>query len=261
MNSIPNERDLRRSVEWILNSPSLLALPESWDFPNGFQSGIVQSELDRSLDQLTKILHEKHFRLGRIFEELVIAVFNAHTGYEILERGVGIFDNDRQLTELDLLLKCPDGTGLHLEASVKFYLFREDGDRMHLVGTDGRDAMESRLTKLSRQLYWGREYVRDQYPDIPFRHAVFSRGRIFQPSSGPEGTHPLIDEHCERGVWSLGFPDDKSNVMVNRWQWISWPPLELSEVINYPGTIVHRCAGGENPVHRIYLSESSESKS
>lgn len=221
----PNIDDLHRAVQWIMTSPSFFNMKETWDFTPGDLDRLDDQVLHRELKMLEGRLAETPLRMGRIFERLVKAIFMAHLDYEVLEHSVGIFNGKQQLTELDLLLETANGKGLHVEVSVKFYLYIEDEKgEMQVVGPNGRDVLENRMQKFANQLEHGKAYVKDKYPDIKFQHVVFSRGRIFEEEGGPRCAHPLIAKNCEKGVWMSGRTKVKATPMNQRWEWIAWPP-------------------------------------
>lgn len=222
---VPTSSDLFRISHWILGASPFLDVPNAWNFPDSFSEGIDDEVLKRELDALSDVLIDSPLRMGRIFERVFFALFEAHANYEVLETGVGIFNEERQVTELDILLRTPEGKGLHLEAAVKFYLYIEGEDGVRVVGPNGNDVLENRLAKFDRQLMHGKSYVKEKYPDLEFDHLIFTRGRIFQPMKGETLSHPLIHPECEVGEWVRSSVPGELHLMVSRWEWIAWPPM------------------------------------
>lgn len=222
---VPTSSDLFRISHWILKSSSFLNVSYAWDFPETFDSGLNQGRLQKELDELAEVLVDSPLRMGRIFERVFIALFESHSEYEVLDSGIGIFNDERQVTELDLLVKTPEGKGLHLEAAVKFYLYKFEEGKVRVVGPNGNDVLENRMSKFERQLHHGREYVLNNYRDLEFEHKVFTRGRIFQPLHGEALSHELISPNCESGVWTIGNDLEDVHQMISRWEWIAWPPM------------------------------------
>ncbi|NVK27292.1 MAG: DUF1853 family protein [Flavobacteriia bacterium] len=223
--SAPTPKDLLRIADWILNSPPFFNIPENWNFNNDFARKLDQELLHSNLKFTSAVLHETRLRMGRIFERVVIALFNAHPDYEVLATGVGLFEEKRQLTELDILLRDENGKGLHLEVSVKFYLYLMENDILRVVGPNQEDVLENRMAKFSRQLDFGRAYVAKHFPEMTFDHRILSRGRIFQPQ-GEHYAHPFICKDAETGIYTAGEVPEDSFRLENRWEWISWPPKE-----------------------------------
>lgn len=227
-----------RACHWITSAPPFLDLHNSWDFPQNFTGGLNEKALESEIAELTGRLENSPLRMGRIFERLFFILFRCHDEYEVLEEGVGIFNEERQVTELDILLRTPEGRGLHLEAAVKFYLYLKDGDEIRVVGPNGNDVLENRMSKFDRQLKAGKEYVKSTYPDLEFDHCVFTRGRIFQLADGKRYSHPLIHPNAETGQWCKGIPNEQLHRMMSRWEWIAWPP-KYSESLEKPVEVQH----------------------
>lgn len=250
---VPHSSDLLRISHWILSSSSFLEVKNSWDFPSDFHEGVDEGILRSKMEELERVLQSTPLRMGRIFERILISLFEAHRSYRVLESGVGIYDGKHQLTELDLLLVTPEGKGLHLEAAVKFYLFLKDGDQVRVVGPNGNDVLEHRMAKFNRQLEFGRRYVAEVYPDIEFDHCIFTRGRIFQPWGENQLAHEWVNSNCESGWWKKGEPFDDFHQMVSRWEWLAWPP-EYSTPFHELEEAVHGWREEEGvPHHLIWI--------
>ncbi len=228
--SAPKKKDLQRAIQWILSSRSFFDLPSSWDFPSDFQLGMDEEELDQALEALAKELDNTYLRMGRIFERLIGVLFACHSDFEVLEKGVGIFEGKQQVTELDYLLKTADGRGLHVEVSVKFYVHRLQPDGSVLItGTNRADVLENRMQKFQRQLSEGKKYARETYPEMEFEHVIFSRGRMFEAEVG-DCVHPRIAIDCEKGRWIEGEIEGNWQPMFNRWEWFCGEPTESEEL-------------------------------
>lgn len=223
--SAPTPKDLLRIADWILDSPAFFNMAENWDFDDDFKRKLDRNRLLTNLEFTSAVLHETRLRMGRIFERVVFALFNAHPDYQVLATGVGMFEEKKQLTELDILMRNQEGRGLHLEVSVKFYLYLFEDGNLRVVGPNKHDVLENRMAKFKRQLDFGRMYVAENFPELEFDHRVLSRGRIFQPENG-KFSHPLICDDAEVGMYTDGVVPKGCSLLENRWEWIAWPPVE-----------------------------------
>lgn len=254
MMTLPSKTELKTAIEWIVHSPNLLVLDATWNFPNDFSDGIVSEVLDSELEEITHWLATSKVRLGRLFERLVLAVFESHADYKVLEHGVGIFDGKRQITELDLILRKPDGGILHLEISVKFYLYISVEGRYQISGSDGKDVIDERLMKFDRQLREGRKYTQERYPGENIESRILSKGRLFEERGGKRCDDSLIHPDSERGEWTFEDPKGHEHPFKARWNWISWPPQPTAEhVVRWEGEL-H--AWEEGPKHIIFRKKA-----
>lgn len=226
----PTLIELRHITDWIIRSPNLLVLPATWNFPNNFSDGIVQEHLDDQLTEIESALHLQKTRLGRLFESLVIAIFKAHSDYTVLEHGVGIFRENRQITELDLIMEDADRRIFHLEISVKFYLYAPFNGEYRIAGSDGSDVIDERLMKFDRQLTEGSRYLNEAYPNRIHVQGLLSKGRLFEEAGHP-CLDPLIDYAAERGRWTFQAVEEGAMAFPSRWGWICWPPLEDTNLL------------------------------
>lgn len=254
----PTVQDLLRACDWILHSPSFLTFYQSWEFPENFERTIDAKSLEVELEKIVHTLQETPLRMGRIFERLVWALFEANTEYQVLDTSVGIFDGKRQITELDLLVIQPNGRGLHLETAVKFYLYVEHNGRKRVVGSNGVDVLENRIRKFHRQLEEGAIYVHIHHRKLKFDHGILTRGRIFENENGPKCTHTLVSDDAERGIWGADEITPETHLMENRWEWLAWPPqydggtMQPSEDVQDAWII-----RDGNPVHYLHLPSLS----
>lgn len=247
----PNLQDLQKAVDWILHSNSFFKLSNSWELPNEFSEGIVHDRLNEGLIEIAEKLRSHPTRLGRLFERLVILIFECNSNYEVLEKGVGIFEGKNQKTELDLLLKTPNGKGLHLEVAVKFYLMMEKDGEEQIVGPNELDVLEHRLGRFELQISEGKKYVEERYPELDFEHKIFSRGRLFLPEGKDRTRHPLIDPQVELGRWMMGDGADEKRCMGERWQWICWPPEVLVDSAHIEDEDLHIYIADDPFPHQI----------
>ncbi|GGH67557.1 DUF1853 family protein [Phaeocystidibacter marisrubri] len=250
MLTLPSHKELKTAIEWIIHSPNLLVLDATWNFPNDFSDGIVSEVLDSELEQISEWLATSKVRLGRLFERLVLAAFEAHSEYEVLERSIDIFEGKRQLTELDFIIRKPDGGILHLEVSVKFYLYISVNGMYQISGSDGKDVIDERLMKFDRQLREGMKYTQEHYPNDRVESRILSKGRLFEERGGKHCEDPLIHPDSERGEWTFDTPDGDEHPFKGRWNWISWPPEPSSETIVRLEGELH--AWKEGPKHIIF---------
>ena len=163
-------------------------------------------------------------RLGRYFEDLVLAVAATLPTHQLLCRNLAIRSPQRTLGELDAIFynRTKDQYE-HWEITLKFYLGLH---RDHWPGPDPEDTFHKRLRRLQMH-----QFPLDQTPaciktmapkGIPRidKRYLLSRGRLFYPSDvelpSPTGAHPDHD----RGTWWRvdQLPED--------WQ---WQPLAKSQ--------------------------------
>lgn len=246
---IPSKSELLTAVHWIIHSPNLLVLDSTWNFPNDFYAGIVQEKLDAELDDVILWMTESKVRLGRLFERLVFIIFDCHAKYEVLETNVGIFNDERQLTELDLIVRQPNGVVLHLETSVKFYLYQLVNGVYTICGSDGSDVIDERLEKFQRQILHGQKYLKSQYTEDLCESGILTKGRLFEERFGTSCKENIISTFAERGEWTYDPPSGDENYMEARWQWICWPPKQIRQFVPSQAEI-HTWK--EGPIHVLH---------
>lgn len=252
----PQTSDLLRAAQWILESGDFMDLEDSWSLPTDFEKGIDFDYLQTRLSDWSNGGFNQ--RMGRLFEALVLALFEAHRDYEVLDHNVGIFNGKQQITEIDLILLAPGGKGLHLEVAVKFYLDWQSDGVHHVVGPNGRDVLAHRLDRFQRQLEFGKTYCQENYPELSFEHKLFTRGRIFTEQVESE-VHPYISTKAERGTWGVHSPNN-GRLLYPRWRWISWPPPDF-EPISEPSnpSVTHWLLNtGEHYIQLSSRPDSSE---
>ena len=192
-----------RDLEWILNSPSLIAP----SIPTGLNTSSINStDLDPLQEKLDDFLHcesprRNQYRVGRYFERLVLFYLQQIRQVEVLANALQIQEEGRTIGELDFVFRDESGRLQHWEVAVKFYLHfpGEHISGSHLIGPDPRDNFETKIKRLfEHQLPLSKKV----FPDIAERHA-FVKGRVFyHPAFPPPDTLPaeLSPTHL-RGAW------------------------------------------------------------
>ncbi|MCP4598866.1 DUF1853 family protein [Neptuniibacter sp.] len=133
-------------LDWIMNTPSLMDLPE----------GV--SDFKWLTDQISLSGHEflpadNNKRLGIYFEDLVSQILNSAPNSIDIKRNIKVFSGKITLGEFDFIGSSPAGD-FHLECAVKFYLRVGKGDQLsHFIGPGKKDRLDIKWQRmLSHQL-------------------------------------------------------------------------------------------------------------
>ena len=187
-----NPSQIQNDIQWVLNSPNLLT------------SDIARLEFGpTNLTEATRFLkdHSNSMQVGRYFEQLVRAILEAGTFYDVIEQGLQIHADGRTIGELDFIVRDHDGVLTHCETAIKYYLYyphtNETGS--HFIGPNPTDTFESKTNHLlAHQLPLSERY----YPTAE-RRKTFVNGMIFYPSHS-NLAHPTPDHLAQdhiRGGW------------------------------------------------------------
>lgn len=204
-------------------------------------ASLIRSEFVLPRDQTELSLNQK---LGHLYEEALALILRASARYQLLEKSLQLQDGiHKTLGELDYLFRDQvDGTLVHLELAVKFYLAVETPEGLVLPGPDARDNYFKKISHLrSHQLMLTQRY-RNHLPTayhalkITPQHLIlgclFDHIKASQPAN-PEFLHP----QARRGKWlreselSQYFPNRKIEI-IPKYLW----PVPTSHLEDFPLT-------------------------
>ena len=205
---------VRSDIEWILTAPSLLAADEDlWQMP-----AIDSIDYSMIWQQLDHLIRFRCGKLGRYFEVLVTAIFNAHPRFEVLANQLIIRHQTRTLGEVDLLIKDRRNEEIiHLELALKFYLGVPGSGpaATRFIGAGLHDYLHQKLNRLyHHQLVLPNQAKQlNSWPsELPFpdRHLLWIPGRLYLPKGidrarmigAVPGTHWQLNPGCEFSHWT-----------------------------------------------------------
>lgn len=195
---------IRRELDWILAATPLATLGSSPLKTPLLEIDAVDTEtLATDLaDQWA--WHGAPKRLGRRFEQLLSALFEAMPSIRILAQGVAVHAGEQTRGELDFLLSYQD-TVIHLEVALKYYAGVGDelarANPLHWVGPSTEDRLDLKLNHLlTHQLPLSTEpdtltlLASRDLPTPTHRHAwIF--GRLIHPYTEALNQTPPTPEH------------------------------------------------------------------
>ena len=170
-------------------------------------------------------------RVGRYFEALLQFWLADICGYEIVAAGQQIKDGKRTVGELDFVYRDDQGSVVHCEASVKFFLHHPRPATSHFPGPNATDNYERKMSRLfDHQLPLSHEH----WPEVNVRHA-FVKGMVFW-RNGVGPTTPTPDRMPAdplTGRWlrarelnSLRDHRPALAAIANKPHWLAPPPPE-----------------------------------
>jgi uncharacterized protein len=248
------------ALRWLLTSPPLLSEHAATQYSTGAQVAQIAQFSAADLQQINTWLdalaqnpqpltewlaaaratvrgHEPGvLRLGRLAERLLefylqygpthrLIAANLPLRYGAQERQ-GIDHTTRG--EIDFLLHDAQGTPLHWELAVKYFLCHAQDDvasAHDFIGPDGAETLHTKLEKLfTRQLA--------HVPPLdsaagPWQPQAFTRGWMFYRYGQPVPNCGLLDPHHCKGWWlpfdELDVLPDREYTLLDRQHWM--PPV------------------------------------
>jgi Uncharacterized protein conserved in bacteria len=158
-----------RDLAWLLFSPTLLQSPLGRHKALPVLTQFAQNNPSEIVTWLQTINASKHTctpppirgfpnkRLGKYFEEVIETIlssnaFYAYSGIKCVMRNYQYIENKVTKGELDYLLQYQDGSVVHVEAAIKFYLLNKqssDPKNWHQwLGPNSRDTLGLKLTHM-----------------------------------------------------------------------------------------------------------------
>lgn len=185
-------------LTWTINSPSLIQAPAETLATNW--PVCQESDFD-SEALLSWCESRRQYRVGRYFEDLVHFYLQSVRGFEVVEQGLQIQENDRTVGELDFLYRNHEGELCHCETAVKFFLHTPESNDSgsHFIGPNSADNFERKTRRLFEHQLCLSE---NRFPDVCRREA-FVKGRIFYHPRTPAPTalpELLARDHL-KGSW------------------------------------------------------------
>ena len=219
-----SQEKIAADLNWLLNSPKLIPLPDSVLEAN-FSS--PTSKLQILASGILERIPEK-IRLGRYFELLCQALIEDSAHWKIVYQNQQIIDDKKTIGEFDLiLLNQFENVYEHWEIAIKFYL--KIGE--YYLGTNIRDRLDLKTKKLlEKQIRLSEHPVASKWLQnegiVIRKRRVLSRGGLFQ-----KATKSNIKELAKSGkyFWLLEsdfieyFRQDKLRVwrVLDKLEWIS----------------------------------------
>ncbi len=252
---------IRSDVEWVLNTPSLLApSPHLWQPPK--LDDIDFSMIWQQLDNLVKYRSSK---LGHYFEALATAIVLADPRYQLLGNALIIEHEHKTIGEVDLLMRDQKTEDIiHLELALKFYLgVPGDGDPVtRFIGAGLHDFLHQKLNRLyhhqmvlpnlAKQLNAWPEQL--PYPD---KHLLWIPGRLYIPeglhldemSYEVSGTPWHLNPHCTHSIWTTEN-DSRYNTAqpLQKADWLAGRSIHESE-LELPAQFL--MSGQQEPVYVV----------
>ena len=215
-----SEEQVVADLLWAINSSWLVTGPSGWhpvQLPTLSANEIAPRQL------LAHVQQHASWRVGRYFEALILFYLSRIRQVTLVGDGIQVFGPDRQTRgELDFVFRSDNGSLIHWETAVKFYLCQPDAvhNGSHYPGPDPQDTLESKLNRLTTHqltLPWEYTHADGRLEPLRHRHAIV-KGRIFYPAGYVSARKPPLSngrgrpstklqtqfeihsQHCE-GTW------------------------------------------------------------
>ena len=227
-----NHQDWRALLEWLYQSPPLLAPPAGSELldpllePHQPDDSLLQQASERFTASSDR-------RLGKLFEVLLGVAVEAQPQLDILARNVVISSEQRTLGELDMIIRDRRNQSvIHVEATLKFYLGLPDG---RFPGPNPKDTLARKHHHLASHqfplttLAATRERLATLGLPAIDRQCLFSRGRLFYPHGRTLAAPPQAWPGHARGDWwrAASTPSDCRWRVLSRPQWLA--PESMSD--------------------------------
>lgn len=224
---------LQHDLRWAINSQEPTHLPAvlPWHDESDWFAHWLRTRCDQGADEL-RLISLRTGRLGKYFEALWAAYFEAHPDWQIRLSHQPVYHQKRTLGELDFVVSHNDGPLLHLELAVKFYLLAGEANNLaHWVGPNLKDSLGRKYQHLTQhQLKIGQHQdVSAMLGRAPDDHKAIIKGRFFVPAS--HDLPPDIPQWLTRQD-ALTGSGGVSVRPLSRQQWLTggstrpWWPLE-----------------------------------
>lgn len=245
---------------WAINSPALADFGDkTWRPSPVHDSEIKTVEVQRLCARM------QSNRVGRYFEDLVSFYLTQIRGFELVAERKQLIHEGRTLGELDFLFRDSNGSLVHLETAVKFYLRLKSGTINHsqLIGPDPSDTFERKIDHmLGHQLSLGKS-VNERID----RSLAVMKGRIYdhvKATSKTAGISHLAANHL-RGVWLHAsewdadlFPNMLGVHLLSKPNWLapvlSGPSITLDA---FDGILQNHFGQSTRPIHGCFDQDSS----
>lgn len=174
-------------LAWAIGSASPTELPGFLDWCD--HSHWFEQWLQNATDTQQRLLLQRTGRLGKYFEALWLAYWDAHPDWNIRLSHYPVYENGRTIGELDVVLEQQSQQRLlHIELAVKFFLLIPGGQReqrYHWVGPGLQDSLGRKYQHMMHhQLPLGRHSQVTSALGRPVdRSEGLLKGRFFQPYS------------------------------------------------------------------------------
>ncbi|VUD48800.1 hypothetical protein TDB9533_01306 [Thalassocella blandensis] len=212
------------------------------------------------LDQQDTLFFDRHRisrgqyrRLGLYFEALLQFLFtegwqNGVCPYRLLENNVQIPNkHGKTQGEIDLLLQHSNGTLVHVEAAVKYYLgFANDASWQNWIGPNARDRLDIKMDRLlHHQLPLLRNPAstpfvtrwQNQYQQPHITSQLLLKGMLFQ-QPGQDSLPEQVQGQIHLGQWChFSQLNELKRDIVACWpcqklQWLSGPTIEEANALS-----------------------------
>jgi len=209
----------QQDLAWILRSPELLALTQSYSTDEFIQRMSIRGDFN----------YTETYRLGVYFEQLWQHLVESADGLNTIKHNQQVIIDKHTYGEFDSILydQTVDKV-IHCELAVKFYLKIGSGDLLsHWVGPNLRDRFDDKYHRLfEHQLRLSEQPIIHQWLQQRNIHInqikVLTRGRLFYP----------IEEYMAE---SFQFPKEVNPQHLKGF-WITWQDfahLQLSSAIEW----------------------------
>ncbi|WP_293269074.1 DUF1853 family protein [Neptunomonas sp.] len=226
--------DIKKDLEWLFFSESIVS--GSTDIEMFTPNTHLQS-IQGMPTSLTSYSPPPTYRLGRQFEDAIALLFKHSKGEKLLQRNLVITGESRTLGELDCLYKNSNGSCVHLELAIKFYLYTGDKNSLDsFIGPGGKDRLDKKWKRLvEHQLPLSNtpaalQAIHHMGFASPKIRQLLLTGILFYPYHNWRSficPNPLLNPLHLRGWWlfqnqidNLQDEPDIRFVILPRWHWI-----------------------------------------
>lgn len=193
---------IKQDIEWVLSSPSMMALPASLDahcWLQAQQVDINHASLDEHI--ITK-------RLGSYYENIINEILKNIPHLRDIKRNIQVKDDSITRGEFDFLFRSNTGECFHLECAIKFYLCTHHGSTLaEFEGPNRQDRLDLKWDKLLHK----QSNLSDTLAGTktasslglhPNRKLILLQGVLFYPfGNAPSPTHSAIHPQHQKGWW------------------------------------------------------------
>lgn len=234
---------IHADIRWLLNSPSLMALPEAQDAAHWLQhhaSLLPHNNKDTFCSQFWQQ------RLGFYYENLLNHILLNRIQLTELKRNIQVISKLGTQGEFDFLFRMSVSDIYHIECAVKFYLCTGDGsDLTQFEGPNRRDRLDLKWNKLiNKQIQLSTtpdgHATAEKLNILPNHTLILLQGYLFYPFTHPlrsDRLHPAINPSHQQGWWLRNhqlnhiLADDFRYQILNKPYWLSCPDLPENELM------------------------------
>lgn len=198
-------RNILADMHWILSTPPLMTLPQEMDGVRFLREIFARNEFAPEAEHLPVIIQR---RLGYYYEDIFSLFLEKSPYISDIKRNIQVKNANRTIGEFDFIVQTQQGSSIHIECAVKFYLCTGDGsDLSHFEGPNRKDRLDLKWDKLlHKQIRLsetdaGRTKIGTLNIPSP-QTAVLIQGYLFYPLGKTAATlHTAINPDHLRGWW------------------------------------------------------------